>query len=303
MRLFSAIILLFLIFYSTFSVILLIMLAQNSTELNSSKNISGKISGFKKIYKGLLHKRSKLYFLTAVVLVRINGSGYTDKGIWTKDDLKDWIQYMQYAGVEHIYIYDNYLYKRDSLEMWSVNMFKKSVVSYHDWSKQSKTAGISAHDHALHYTRNVSTWQIAFDMNEYPFSLKDSDDGFLSRIIRNQAYYHPDVTQILMKDYVFLGKRGNIYGYIFEKILIRLRKEKTMLEMKSIYRSDCVRNVHEHHSIMKCGDSVDLDPSILRSNIYHLKSDTAKYRDFIGDTKYDESVLTLVGKLRKWRKN
>lgn len=59
-----------------------------------------------------LNRSKPPFYLTAVILVRIYDN---DKAKWTKVELRQWIDYMLYAGVERIYLYDHFKVKNESL--------------------------------------------------------------------------------------------------------------------------------------------------------------------------------------------
>ena len=61
------------------------------------------------LYEGV---NKRLPLIDAVLLVRIYRE---DKAKWSKLELEQWFEYMFYAGVQNIYVYDNYKFKNESL--------------------------------------------------------------------------------------------------------------------------------------------------------------------------------------------
>jgi len=75
----------------------------------------------------------------ASVVVRIYNA---DKALLSVDELDQWVQYMRYAGVGKIYIYDNWQLEGESLEGWAKD-YAESIV-YHDWGQ--KPSGPAAYN-------------------------------------------------------------------------------------------------------------------------------------------------------------
>ena len=140
--------------------------------------------------KNLSPNPSNLPTIDATILIRIYPS---DNANWTIVELEQWFEYLWYAGVDTIYLYDNYKTKNESLEKFC-EKFEKVV--YHDWSKfhpySIKSTQVPAYVHAWknygiikakNSTRSRGHWLIHWDMDEYPFSKVDNDSGFFRRVL------------------------------------------------------------------------------------------------------------------------
>lgn len=83
------------------------------------------------ITKGLTQSNSTKYYLTGVVMIRVFAA---DKSNWTTRDLIEWIKYVQYAGIEHLYIYDNFFSADEKQEPYLQDFIQSGYVTYIDWS-------------------------------------------------------------------------------------------------------------------------------------------------------------------------
>ena len=205
--------------------------------------------------------------VAAVILVRIYKD---DKPKWGTLELEQWVRYMQYAGVCRVYLYDNYKYKNESLKNWTASTFSEFEVTYHDWSKYMPYSisgtQLTAYQHALDKYKSLSTWQIAFDMDEYPFSSVDKEPGFLVRFVRRYGEKYPTVSELSMKNFLFLGKPSN-ETLVIERMLRRTPAPANSLD-KPVYRTNCISRAQVHHNSLKCGKSKDVDPVDMRNNHY-----------------------------------
>jgi hypothetical protein len=201
--------------------------------------------------------------LHAVILVRIYKD---DPPGWSRYELSQWIQYMTYAGVSTIYLYDAHISEAESLRGFAA---KWDTVVYHDWgifNHPYSIAGtqVRAYQHAIDTYGHLSDWQLAFDVDEYPFSPIDLQRGFL---VRQVAKLAGTASELSLKNYVFLGKHCAGPERVIDRIVRRTPKEANNLD-KPIYRPGHVR-AQVHHNFMLPGKvSVDVDPRVLRTNHY-----------------------------------
>ncbi|CAC5414185.1 unnamed protein product [Mytilus coruscus] len=223
-----------------------------------------------------LHGSKPHFYLAAVILVRIYD---TDKAKWTKVELRQWIDYMLYAGVERIYLYDHFKVKSESLRDWCFANFPY-VVGYHDWHDHFPYSVIetqmTAYQHAILTYGNSSTWQIQFDMDEYPFMPNDKKQGFLIRKPKNEKH-------------------------ILKRYLRRTPKPANNLD-KPICRTKSVKSVGIHHNELKEGESMDADVNEIRMNHYwgarlqNWGDDTPKIFNI---TMFDDSIVDIANQLER----
>ena len=134
-------------------------------------------------------KTSPPYFLTAVVMVRIY---VTDKAKLTSRELKQWLEYLRYAGVEHVYYYDVFEDPSESQKEVLEEFFKDNFITYVDWTAYTpfdlQRTKIPGYQNCLDTFGQESTWQTSIDMDEYPFSPSDTESGFLTRFLEQFRY-------------------------------------------------------------------------------------------------------------------
>ena len=74
--------------------------------------------------RGKTENSSKPYFLTAVLLVRIY---VKDLAQLTTREMRQWLYYLRYAGFEHVYVYDAFVYKEESQEQALKHLIDSSI--------------------------------------------------------------------------------------------------------------------------------------------------------------------------------
>ena len=212
-----------------------------------------------------------LYFLSAVLLVRIYSS---DLAKLSTRELIQWLYYLSYAGFEHVYVYDAYVFKNES-QKYALDFFiKQGFVTYIDWSHNAFPYTVtktqeSAYQDCLNKCGNLSTWQASIDIDEYPFCPQDTKPNFMQRFITNFSEQRPDVSQITMQNFLFLGKP---LDDIQHPLLIDRLKRRTHgpanALVKPIYKTEDVSITHVHHHDLKKGISMDADFNQIKLNHY-----------------------------------
>ena len=250
---------------------------------------------------------STLPTINAVLLVRIYAK---DKAKWGRREIDQWLQYMRYAGIGRVYMYDAYHSKTESLQQWSLQY---PFVTYIDWSAHSnpysiKRTQVAAYQHAIDTYGSASDWQIAFDMDEYPFSPIDTTAAFLRRVVHNLAV--PGTSELSVKNFLFLGNStSGSTEWVVERIVRRTIGPANNLD-KPIYRPHNVR-AQVHHNKLISGRSVDVDPSLLRMNHYwgqRLENwgepctgvkGCLTFEEMIKKTVYDNSASSIALQIKK----
>lgn len=201
----------------------------------------------------------------AVLCARIYAA---DPPKWSRHELEQWVQYMRYAGVSHVYLYDTRHTDAESLAAWAAK--HGTSITYVDWLDHSIPWSVAdtqnaAYQHALDTYGKASDWVVAFDLDEYPFAPNDLEPGFLQRAV---AAYSDRVTEISLQNYVFLGAPCHGEG---ERVIERItRRSPAPLNdlVKPIYRPYGVAAAEVHHNVLNCGSQVDADGNKLRLNHY-----------------------------------
>lgn len=246
-------------------------------------------------------KNSHSICIAAILLIRIYRG---DKAELTTLETEQWIRYLQFAGVDIIYMYDAYEYPEEKLENWVNEVFDKSEVKYHDWHNHTpySISGTqrSSYQHSIDNYGHVCEWHLAMDIDEYPFVICDQNSGFLDRFIRNFTATHPDCTEISFPNYIFAGYPTN-NTWLMERVHRRFPKRANKLD-KPLYRAMNISAGGIHHNSIRKGRSVDVNASLARMNHYwcartqNWKPDTL---ESLSKTIDDSSILPIVSLLKR----
>ncbi|KAK2140920.1 hypothetical protein LSH36_1205g00006 [Paralvinella palmiformis] len=189
------------------------------------------------------------YQLVELLQVRIYSD---DKAKWTIRELKQWIHYMFLAGVEHIFICDHYKNESERLDVPLKRYIARRLVTYLPWSvvRNPMQAQIKCYQHIIDNYKQHTTWQIAVDMDEYPYSPNDGREGFIVRYLRNvTARYGARISEISINNFLMLGQGDRKRDVVIDRIDRMTPKPANYLS-KPLYRPERVRaNVH-HNRIL-----------------------------------------------------
>lgn len=226
--------------------------------LNTMRNASIKVED---------NKNQATYYLSALLLVRIYSE---DKANLQTRELRQWLRYLFYAGVHHVYVYDAYVKPSERQEELLADYIQIGLVSYIDWSSHNpytmQGTQVKAYQHAIDNYKITSDWHIAIDIDEYPFSPSDFNPGFLTRFVQELSASDPSVSEITMQNYLFLGDPDKEKMWLIERIERRTPHPANNL-VKPIYRPQKV-SANLHHNNLKSGRSVNADDSKLRMQHY-----------------------------------
>lgn len=207
---------------------------------------------------------AKRFYLSTVIMVRIYSH---DLAKWTIKELKQWLYYLFYAGVEHVYLCDHFVYHRERLKSSLLRYEEKGLLTYIDWPwNASQNSGkimrhqVNCYSHVIHKYGRESEWQLSIDMDEYPFCLKDMDRSFLSRYLANQP---ATVSQILMPNFLMLGQGNRLKTMTIERIT-RITKEVANALTKPVYKTGAILRTSIHKHSIKSGLTVHASPEQLR---------------------------------------
>ena len=196
------------------------------------------------------HAQRRNYFLVEVLKVRIYAQ---DKAKWTIKELKQWIHYMLWAGVEHIFLCDHYQSKDEILSEQLRKYIDLKLVTYLPFPEPriSRQAQILCYNTILaDYKSNVE-WQMSVDMDEYPFVHGDVQEGFLVRYLKN---IRKDIVEVTMPNFLMLGRGDRHKDMVIERInRIRSLNKRSNDLSKSIYRARNISAVDIHAVNYKAG--------------------------------------------------
>ncbi len=211
---------------------------------------------------------AKKYFVTVVVKCRIYE---TDKARWTVRELKQWLHYLFLAGVEHVFFCDHFQNDSERLHIALQRYTEAGLVTYIPWSYKNSNdmeVQVVCYQHVINHYRSLSTWQIAIDMDEYPFSVIDTREGFVRRFLENITKSRgSDVTEISMENYLLLGQGNRSRDLVIDRIN-RMTPRPANNLVKPIYRPERISKVGLHHNYILSGRKIVADSDMLRMAHY-----------------------------------
>ena len=247
---------------------------------------------------------SKPYFLTAVLLVRIY---VKDLAQLTTRELRQWLYYLRYAGFEHVYVYDAFVFKEESQEQALKHLIDEGFVTYVDWSHRAFPYSISGTQHSAYQDcinkfGHESMWQAAIDMDEYPFSPTDQQPNFVQRQVAGFSKTTPTASELTMQNFLFLGKPldSNKHPLLIDRLWRRTHGPANAL-VKPIYKPRHVSSARVHHNALSKGRSVNFPVNVLRMNHYwgaRLQNWGEDTPEIIARTQPDTSMETIVKNLQ-----
>ena len=243
------------------------------------------------------------YFLTVVLLVRIYEK---DKAKLTTKELKMWLQYLRYAGVEHVYIYDAWVYQNES-QLEELKPYQEDgYITYIDWHTHNPytIAGtqVAAYQHCIDHYSTETEWQAAIDIDEYPFSPVDTSPGFLYRYLKHYSKFHQMVSELTMQNFLFLGKPHD-KELMIERLPRRTHNPSNPL-VKPIYKPKNVR-AQVHHNNLRNGRSQDAPTKELRMNHYwgaRLQNWGEDTPDILKKTQVDNGMDPIISAFKNCEK-
>ena len=245
------------------------------------------------------------YFLSAVLLMRIYSSDFAKL---STRELMQWLYYLKYAGFEHVYVYDAYVFNKESQNNSLEFLINEGFVTYVDWSHKAYPYSVSgtqesAYQHCLNNWGNQSKWQASIDLDEYPFCPQDTKPNFLQRFVANFSRQRPDVSQITMQNFLFLGKplSDKEHPLLIDRLKRRTPSPANAL-VKPIYRPMQVTQTHVHHHDLRNGISEDADTNQIRLNHYwgaRLQNWGEDTREILDKTTEDNTIQEIVEALIK----
>ena len=237
------------------------------------------------------------YFLTAVFIVRIYEKDLSEL---TSQDVKYWLLYLRYAGVEHVYLYDLWYLPGESQKEEMDIFVREGFLTYIDrhelkpYKRERSQHG--SYQHCIDNFGNNSQWQVAIDIDEYPFAQGDTEPGFLSRYINKYSKENPSVSEITMSNFLYLGEKNKSRELLFDKLWRRTHVPENNL-VKPIYKPAAVLKAIVHHNNLRKGDSRTAPSRELRMNHYwgaRLQNWGPDTKEILAKTEEDRGMEPIV---------
>ena len=245
------------------------------------------------------------YFLTAVLLVRIY---VKDKAQLSSREMLQWLMYLRYAGVEHVYVYDAYVFANESQRDALAALIDEEYVTYIDWHHRAfpysiDGTQIAAYQDCIDRWGKNSTWRTAIDIDEYPFSPQDTKQGFIKRFILSFSAMKQDVSEISMQNFLFLGKPvdDKTHPILIDRFWRRTRHSSNEL-VKPIYQPVNVVGAGVHHNSLGTGDNRVASEQLLRLNHYwgaRLQDWGEDTPEILGMTIPDRTMETIIEEIKR----
>ncbi len=176
-----------------------------------------------------------------------------DQAKWTIKELKQWIHYMLWAGVEHIFLCDHYQFEDEILLEHLRKYIDLNLITHLPFREPEmpREAQILCYNTILaNYKYNVE-WQMSVDMDEYPFVHGDVNEGFLMRYLKNVKR---DIVEVSMPNFLMLGRGDHRRDMVIERInRIRSLSKRSNDLSKSIYRPINISTVDIHAANYEVG--------------------------------------------------
>ena len=186
--------------------------------------------------KSLVPMSMRRFFLTQVLHVRLYKG---DRAKWTIKELKQWMHYMYYSGVEHICICDHAQSDSEKIKEHITNYIKLEIATYIHWPlpRNVVSSKLDCYRYFMKILEGRNEWQLSVDMDEYPYVVADQSEGFLARYMKG---IQADVVQVLMENYLMLGQGDRNRSMTIERITRRTPSRSNTLT-KPVYRVDYTR--------------------------------------------------------------
>ncbi|KAL3866388.1 hypothetical protein ACJMK2_043690 [Sinanodonta woodiana] len=198
------------------------------------------------------------YYLTEVVRVRLYKE---DNARWTIKEFKQWVHYMFYAGVDHIFVCNHYLDESEKIESYLQKYVEKGLMTVIPWTFRNPRKGqedyvtrihdnqMGCYNYFLMGNGSDTVWQMSIDMDEYPFCMKDQSRGFLKRYLQqyNSKPSRRNVTAVAMDNFLMLGDGDRTHDMVIDRINRMMTPNVTDSHCKPVYKTNCTVMVGIHN--------------------------------------------------------
>ena len=208
------------------------------------------------------------YFLTVVFIARIYEDDLSEM---TTAEVKQWLVYLRYAGVQHVYLYDLW-YLPGEAQREPLDVFiREGYLTYIDRHELNpyvrQKSQLPSYQHCIDVYGKDSVWQTAIDIDEYPFSPEDTSPGFLSWFVDKYSTQNPSVSEITMQNFLYLGTKNKSKEFLIDQLWRHTHGPSNAL-VKPIYKPVDITRAQVHHNVRARGQTRDAPSSSLRMNHY-----------------------------------
>ena len=208
------------------------------------------------------------YFLTAVFIVRIYENDLSEM---TAAQVKQWLLYLLYAGVEHVYLYDLWYLPGESQREPLDIFVREGYLTYHDRHELNpyvrQKSQLPSYQHCINEYGKDSVWQAAIDIDEYPFSSEDTAPGFMARSVKKYSDAHSDLSEMTMENFLYLGEKNKSREFLMDQLWRHTHGPSNRL-VKPVYKPLDISSAQVHHNNLQRGHSRSIPSGELRINHY-----------------------------------
>lgn len=179
-----------------------------------------------------ISKENPRFKLVSSFYVRIYGNDLSEL---SREDLLQFLTFLKYAGVEHVYIHDNWLKEDEKIFSFLQENARlgqeDSFVTWNDWhdvsaayheKKKSSPGIVPVYEVEVPAKRDVQKkyssefeWWLDMDIDEYVFFKNDMREGFLRRFVEKAERENPNVAQFMFENLLVVGYRNRTRSPIF----------------------------------------------------------------------------------------
>ena len=223
------------------------------------------------------------FALTAVAMFRVNFT--SDLLKFTLAEIDQWMTYLEYAGVQHFYLYDNC---QHDYECVADRYRNDSRVTYVHWPEPqyTKAQNPAYEHHRINHAK--AKFELQLDIDEYPFMPNDSDPNFLRRYA-----FSMQADQTLIPSWFFGGPAETNHTW---RAMRYFHKQPNIFKNgrhKPLYAPEKVSKVVVHQAQGPSLVTQMADPNTLY--LKHYWCERIEQPEV-----YDDTIVPLMEKVIKW---
>jgi hypothetical protein len=217
-------------------------------------------------------KKEGPFKLVAFIHVRLYKK---DKQKWTSVELVQWIQYMRWAGVEKLYLHDNYSDPEERQLALLQPLIDEGFLVYTDWSHKHPFdldgTQMAAYRDAHAQLGQGAEWLLHFDMDEYPVDASgNATRNFLWQTFDAIRAERPRTGAILATNMVWVGQFDYSRELVIDRLHTRLDVKLNHLT-KPVYYVPAIAGLGMHTPSVRGGFEITESPLFFMAHIWGLR--------------------------------
>jgi hypothetical protein len=217
-------------------------------------------------------KKEGPFKLAAFIHVRLYKK---DKQKWTSVELVQWIQYVRWAGVEKLYLHDNYSEPEERQLTLLQPLIDEGFLVYTDWSHKHPFdldgTQMAAYRDAHAQLGQGAEWLLHFDMDEYPVDTSgNATRKFLWHTFDRIRAERPRTGAILATNMVWVGQFNYSRELVIDRLHTRLDVKLNHLT-KPVYYVPAIAGLGMHTPSVRGGFEITESPLFFMAHIWGLR--------------------------------